>query len=196
MSGATRSLFLYTEENTMKKRLGGFANIHVAKMTSEGTYQAPVAITGAKEISADLAYDNVQFYADNTIDYSDYIFNGGEGTLTVSGLTMAEYNTLFGSTVSNGGVIVKSTDVAPELAILFERKKLGTAEKVLYTLYAAKFAPPAIGAKTMEGSVEEETVELKFTVRALDDASVFYMVDTEDPASATKAAAWYNSVQK
>jgi phi13 family phage major tail protein len=179
----------------VKKRLGGFSNIHVAKIVSDGTYQAPIKIEGAKSIEAELAYEQVQFYADNAIDYNDFIFNGGEGTLTVSGLTMTEYNTLFGSTVANGGVLVKSTDVAPEVAILFERKKLGTNFKVLYAVYACKFAPPAISAQTMEGGVEEETVELTFTVRALDNGDVFYMADSET-ATAAKVTAWFTAVQK
>lgn len=136
-----------------------------------------------------------QFYADNAIDYSDYVFNGGEGTLTVSGLTMSEYNTLFGSTVNAGGVLVKSTDVAPEVAILFERKKLGSSYIVLYTLYACKFAPPAIGAKTMEGGVEEENVELKFTVRELADGGIFYMLDSESAPQA-QIDGWYTAVTK
>ena len=179
----------------MKKRLGGLKRIHVAKLLCDGTFQAPVPVTGAKSIEAELAYEQVQFYADNAIDYSDFIFNGGEGTLTVSGLTASEYNLLFGSTVADGGVLVKSSDIAPEVAILFERNKLGTAEKVLYALYACKFAPPAISAQTMEGGVEEEVVELTFTVRELADGEVFYMLDTEAHAG-TKDAAWYTSVQK
>ncbi|MFT7830043.1 major tail protein [Priestia megaterium] len=178
----------------MKKRLGGFSQIHIAKMVSDGTFQAPVPLTGAKQIEAELAYESVQFYADNAIDYSDYIFNGGEGTLTVSGLTMDEYQLLFGSTVADGGVLVKSTDIAPEVAVLFERKKLGTSEKVYYALYACKFAPPTIGAQTMEGSVEEETLELKFTVRELPEGEVFYMIDSETHTG-TKGAQWYESVQ-
>jgi len=179
----------------MKKRLGGFSQIHVAKLVSDGTYQAPVPVAGAKQIEAELSYESVQFYADNAIDYSDFIFNGGEGTLTVSGLTMDEYNTLFGSTVANGGVLVKSTDIAPEVAVLFERKKLGTNDKVLYVIYASKFAPPTIGAQTMEGSVEEETLELKFTVREVEDGSVFYMVDSGEATGAV-VTDWYTSVQK
>jgi phi13 family phage major tail protein len=178
----------------MKKRLGGFKNIHIAKMISDGTFQAPVPLTGAKQIEAELAYESVQFYADNAIDYSDYIFNGGEGTLTVSGLTMDEYNMLFGATVADGGVLVKSSDIAPEVAVLFERNKLGTNEKVFYALYACKFAPPTIGAQTMEGSVEEENVELKFTVRELPAGEVFYMVDSESHTG-TKDAQWYSAVQ-
>jgi len=180
----------------MKKRLGGFSNIHVAKLNADGeTFATPVPLTGAKAIEAELSYESVQFYADNAIDYNDYIFNGGEGTLTVAGLTMDEYNTLFGSTVANGGVLVKSTDIAPEVAILFERKKLGTDKKVLYVIYASKFAPPAINAQTMEGSVEEEPLELKFTVRELADGEVFYMVDTE-VATGTQVTDFYTSVQK
>ncbi|XBN94894.1 hypothetical protein BACILLUS_000803 [Priestia megaterium] len=142
-----------------------------------------------------MAYESVQFYSDNAIDYSDFIFNGGEGTLTVSGLTMSEYETLFGSTVANGGVLVKSTDIAPEVAILFERNKLGTSDKVLYVIYASKFAPPTIAAQTMEGSVEEETLELKFTVREVEDGKVFYMVDSGE-ATGTVVTDWYTSVQK
>lgn len=179
----------------VKKRLGGFSNIHVAKIVSDGSYQAPIKIEGAKSVEAELSYEQVQFYADNAIDYNDFIFNGGEGTLTLSGLTSQEYQTLFGSTVADGGVLVKSTDVAPEVAILFERKKLGTAHKMLYVIYATKFSPPSISAQTMEGGVEEETVELKFSVRALDAGEVFYMLDTETHAG-TKDEQWFTAVQK
>ncbi|WHY28103.1 major tail protein [Bacillus wiedmannii] len=180
----------------VKKRLGGFSKIHVAKMKPDGlTFEVPAPITGAKEVEAELSYEQVQFYADNAMDYSDFVFNGGEGTLTVSGLTMQEYNTLFGSTVAEGGVLIKSGDIAPELALLFERKKLGTQDKVLYALYACKFAPPTIAAKTMEGGIEEETVELKFTVRELETGDVFYMVDTET-APANKVDGWYQTVQR
>ncbi len=178
----------------MKKRLGGFKNIHVAPLNQDGTFGAPVPVAGAKQIEAELAYESVQFYADNAIDYSDYIFNGGEGTLTVSGLTMDEYETLFGSTVSTGEVKVNSKDIAPELAIMFERNKLGTQEKVLYVLYACKFAPPAISAQTIEGSVEEETVELSFTIREMANGDVFKLADTEQ-VSTLIADSWFSQVQ-
>ncbi|MDN4492891.1 major tail protein [Ureibacillus aquaedulcis] len=179
----------------MKKRLGGFKNIHVAKLNEDGTFVTPIALTGAKSIEAELAYETVQFYADNAMDFSDFIFTGGEGTLTVAGLTMSEYNTLFGSTVTDGGVLVKSTDIAPEVAILFERNKLGSSDKVYYALYACKFAPPSISAQTFEGGIEEEVVELTFTVREVEDGSVFYMLDSGEHAG-TKASAWYETVQK
>lgn len=179
----------------MKKRLGGFSKIHVAKLNADGSYIAPVAITGAKSIEAELAYESVQFYADNAIDFSDYVFTGGEGTLTVAGLTGSEYQLLFGSTVADGGVLVKSTDISPEVAILFERKKLGSNDKVLYALFACKFAPPSISAQTLEGGIEEETVELSFTIREVEDGSVFFMLDSGEHTG-VKADEWFEAVQK
>lgn len=181
----------------MKKRLGGFSNIYVAPLTGS-TFGVPIPIKGAKSIEADLNYEPVTFYSDNAVDYSDFVFNGGEGTLTVSGLSMGEYETLFGSTVADGGVLVKSSDIAPELALLFERKKLGSNDKVLYVLYACKFSPPSVSAQTMEGGIEEETVELTFNVRELSEGEVFYMLDTEiakGTENAEKATDWYTAVQ-
>lgn len=176
-----------------KKRLGGFSNIHVAQLTGAGTYGTPKKIEGAKSVEVSLNYENIQFYADNAIDYSEYIFSGGEGTLTVSGLTPQEYGDLFGSTVENGVVKVKTSDIAPELALLFERKILGTNETVKYVVYAVKFAPTSISASTMEGSVTEENFELTFSVRETSENDVYTFVnsseDTEDVADE-----WYSAV--
>jgi phi13 family phage major tail protein len=167
---------------TQKKRLGGFKNIHVAPIDAvDGLHEIPVPVVGAKEIEAELSYESVQFYADDAIDFSDYLFTGGEGTLTLSGLTNADYQLLFGSKKdTKGNVLVSTTDIAPELAILFERDKLGTGKKVLYCIYACKFAPPTIGAKTKEDGIEEETVELKFTVRSFNNGAVYRILDSSE----------------
>lgn len=181
---------------TKKKRLGGFSNIHVAPLTSAGTYGTPVAIEGAKSVEVSLNYENVQFYADNAIDYSEYIFSGGEGTLTISGLTPSEYALLFGATVADGVVKVKTSDIAPEMALLFERKKLGTNKVVRYVVYAVKFAPTSISANTMEGSVSEENFELSFSVRETAENNVYTFVDGLEVTgeNATAYDKWYEEV--
>lgn len=181
---------------TKKKRLGGFSNIHVAPLTSAGTYGTPVAIEGAKSVEVSLNYENIQFYADNAIDHSEYIFAGGEGTLTISGLTPSEYSLLFGCTVENGVVRVKTSDIAPEMALLFERKKLGTNKVVRYIVYAVKFAPTSISASTMEGSVSEENFELTFSVRETAENDVYTFADGTEVtgANATAYDSWYDAV--
>lgn len=177
------------------KRLGGFSNIHIAKLTNDTTWSAPTPLSGAKSIDVSLKYDTVQFYADNAMDFNDYIFTGGDGKLTVSGLTMDEYQSLFGSQVANGGVLVKANDQLPELALLFERNKVDGSGKVLYVVYACKCSPVSISGKTNEGKVDEETVEVDFTVRALADNSVYYMVDSAIADAAT-VSGFYTAVVK
>lgn len=177
------------------KRIQGLKNIHVAKMTENTPkYATPVAVPGAKEISLELSYEEVKMYADDAIDYMDYIFAGGSGTLSLTGLAASEYELLFGSTKEEGGAVVKSTDVAPELALLFENDKLGVQGKRLYAVYAVKFAPPSITSKTKEGTVEDEPIELSFTVRELSDGRIFKFVDTDEPGGTDKESTWYTQV--
>ena len=179
-----------------KKRLGGLKNIHFAKLVG-GEFQAPTKISGAKKIECALDFEGVEFFSDDVIDFSDYIFAGGEGTLTVSGLTPCEHALLFGNTVSKGGVSVKSTDTSSEGAFLFERGKLGSNAKRLYVIYACKCAPVDIGGETKEGKLNEETVEIKFSVRELDTNDIYYFIDTDaDDVDQSKVTAWYNTVQK
>ena len=99
------------------KRIQGLKNIHVAKLTGTNTYSTPVAILGAKEISLELQFEETKMYADDAIDYMDFIFAGGSGTLSMTGLTASEYETLFGATVSGEEVTVSTNDVAPELEL-------------------------------------------------------------------------------
>lgn len=162
----------------MKKRLAGLKSIHVAPYNGS-TFEAPAPITGAKSVSAELEYSEVKFYADDVNDFSDYQFSGGSGELVLSGLQLEEYKTLFGCDYKDGITTVNSTDVTPQLALLFERKKLGTQEKVLYVLYNVKFAPPTIEANTLEGDISEETMSLSFTVSEMANGDVYRVLDTE-----------------
>ena len=177
------------------KRIQGLKNIHVAKIV-DGGYATPVPVLGAKEINAELSYEEVKMYADDAIDYMDFAFAGGSGTLTLTGLTADEYELFFGSTKKEGGVVVKTSDVAPELALLFENDKLGVVGKRLYVLYAVKFAPPSISSKTKEGTIEDGTVELQFTVRELSTGEIFRFVDTDSEEAAEGIEeTWFAQVQ-
>ena len=176
----------------MKKRLAGLKGIHVAKYNENGTFGTPVPITGAKSVSAELEYSEVKFYADDVNDFSDYQFSGGSGELVLSGLQLEEYKTLFGCDYNNGITTVNSTDVTPQLALLFERKKLGTQEKVLYALYNVKFAPPKIEGNTLEGDISEETISLSFTVSEMPNGDVYRVADSG--TATTVAQNWYQKV--
>lgn len=175
----------------MKKRLAGLKGIHVAPFNGS-SFETPIPITGAKSVSAELEYSEVKFYADDVNDFADYQFSGGSGELVLSGLKLEEYKTLFGSAYADGITTVNSSDVTPQLALLFERKKLGTQDKMLYVLYNVKFAPPTIEANTLEGDISEETITLSFTVSEMANGDVYRIADTEKNKEV--ADGWYNKV--
>lgn len=178
-----------------QKRFGGLQGIHIAPIT-DGSFGTPVPIKGAKSVEGTLNYESVQFYADNGIDFQDFKFSGGEGTLTVSGLTPEEFTLLFGSQNKNGAVVVNTFDTTPEVALMFERNALGKNGKKLYVIYACKFAQPSISAQTMEGSIEEENMELTFSIRELENGDLYMTVDTTDSSVNSEVVTnWYNSVQ-
>ena len=153
----------------------GFSDIHVAKLNG-GSYGTPVAIEGGKSVEAELSFEHTAFYADNREVARIGGFAGGEGTLGVLSLSQSEYELLFGHTkVGANGYIVKSNDVAPTVALGFSREKLdGT--KMGYWLYNCKFKPTSISATTMEeGKVEEEIIELEFTIGETADRKIYYV---------------------
>lgn len=177
----------------MKRRLAGLKSIHVAPYT-DGKFSTPIPILGAKSVSAELEYSEVKFYADDVNDYSDYQFSGGSGELVLSGLKLEEYETLFGCTYDKGVATVNSSDVTPQLALLFERKKLGTQDKMLYVIYNVKFAPPTIEANTLEGDISEETMTLSFTVSEMANGDVYRVADSGAEKAGSVASDWYTKV--
>ena len=179
----------------MKRRLAGLKGIHVATFNPDNkTFGTPIPITGAKSLSAELEYSEVKFFADDINDFSDYQFAGGSGEMVLSGLKLEEYTTLFGSAYAQGIATVNSGDVTPQLALLFERKKLGTPGKILYVIYNVKFAPPTVEASTLEGDISEETVTLPFTVSEMTNGDVYKMCDSTVEGAEEVAEGWYEEV--
>ena len=179
-----------------KQRLKGLSNIHVAIIEEGGTHGTPVKVEGAKSISAELTFEQEEFESDNVIDYSDFIFTGGEGTMVLKSMSLKEFNLLFNNAYVKGGVEINTKDVAPNCAILFERLKLDRKNKRLYVIYNVKFAPAGIKGQSAAKPGTEETDELKFSIGEFTDGAVVYFIDTDDP-SVTKEqiTGWYQEVQ-
>ena len=185
-----------------KINLNGLSGIHISRMITEDTatkkptYEALVPLTGAKSIEVSLNFEGVKFYADNTISYQDNYFSGGEVSLSLSGLTMDEYQMLFGNTIGKHGVTgVNANDVAPTLAITFEKKILGTNAKRLFVLYAVNLAPSAISAETLADSINESPIEINGQIRQLADGSIYAMCDTNGAEYSAELDNWHEEVK-
>lgn len=182
-----------------KQRLKGLSNIHVAIIEGggiHGTHGTPVKVEGAKSISAELTFEQEEFESDNVIDYSDFIFTGGEGTMVLKSMSLAEFKLLFNNAYVKGGVEINTKDVAPNCAILFERLKLDRKNKRLYVIYNVKFAPAGIKGQSAAKPGTEETDELKFSIGEFTDGAVVYFIDTDDPSvTEEQITGWYQTVQ-
>lgn len=179
-----------------KQRLKGLSNIHVAIIEEGGTHGTPVKVEGAKSISAELTFEQEEFESDNVIDYSDFIFTGGEGTMVLKSMSLKEFNLLFNNAYVKGGVEINTKDVAPNCAILFERLKLDRKNRRLYVIYNVKFAPAGIKGQSAAKPGTEETDELKFSIGEFTDGAVVYFIDTDDPSvTEEQITDWYKNVQ-
>lgn len=185
-----------------KTFISGFSNIHIARMKTKDTasqkptYDVPVALLGAKNISVELTYEGVTFYCDNTVGLQDNYFNGGTINLTVAGLTKEEYKLLFGNEVGKGGVTgVKADDIAPEVAITFSKKILGTNDYRHYVIYGVKLSPNGINAETLADSITEENVELTGVVRALATGEIYSFVDTNNEDYDASYDNWHTEIK-
>ncbi|MBS6503867.1 MAG: hypothetical protein KH415_20020 [Clostridium sp.] len=179
-----------------KQRLKGLSNIHIAIIEEGGTHATPVKVEGAKSISAELSFEAEEFESDNVIDHNDYIFTGGEGTMTLKSMALSEFKLLFNNSYVKGGVEINTKDVAPNCAILFERLKLDRKNKRLYVIYNNKFAPAGIKGQSAAKPGTEEVDELKFSVGEFTDGKVVYFIDTDDPkVSQDQITNWYKQVQ-
>lgn len=179
-----------------KQRLKGLSNIHVAIIEEGGIHGTPVKVEGAKSISAELTFEQEEFESDNVIDYSDFIFTGGEGTMVLKSMSLAEFKLLFNNAYVKGGVEINTKDVAPNCAILFERLKLDRKNKRLYVIYNVKFAPAGIKGQSAAKPGTEETDELKFSIGEFTDGAVVYFIDTDDPSvTEEQITGWYQTVQ-
>lgn len=181
--------------------ISGFSNIHVAKLTAQETslkkptYDVPVALRGAKNVEVSLNFESTTFYADNMVSYNDNYFSNGEITLTVSGLTADEYKMLFGHTLEKGGITVNSNDIAPEVAITFEKKILGTNAVRRFVIYACKMSPTSISAETLADGVTEEPIEIKGSCRALASGEIYAMIDSNALSYDESLNNWHEEIK-
>lgn len=180
---------------TKKQRIGGFRNIHIA-VIEEGAHVAPVRVEGGKSISAELNFELEEFESDDEMDYQEYIFTGGEGSLAVKSTSLEEFKLLFNNTYNKGGVEINANDLSKSVAILFERQKKDKKNKRLYIIYNVKFSPAGIKAESAAKPGTEETDEFKFSVGQFGEGSIVYFIDTDDKdVDKEQVDKWYEEVQ-
>lgn len=188
--------------NYEEKIVFGMDKIHVAKLKEDGTYEAPVAILGAKAVECSFESKETVFRADNKAVYTNKKVSSGSGKLSVLGLSNSEKALLTGS-LDLGGFALDGNAIAPKFALLFANDKADGGD-VYNVLYNVTFSVPQIKATSIEEQAEENVSEIDFTALTNSievDVNVkkdlfYYCVDTKDAtANADVISGFFTSVQ-
>ncbi|MFN2746970.1 major tail protein [Bacillus sp. z60-18] len=174
----------------------GLQDAHYATFTQENgiiTYDKPIKIPGAVELSLEPRGDMVEFYADNMLYYSAGNNQGYEGTLSIA--TIPEQfaiDALGEEKDPDDGVLNEIANAKQKpFALMFQFE--GDVKAVRHVLYNCTANRPTISGATKTDSVEPTPNELTFLAAPRDTD---YMVKTKTTSSTPAAIydAWYDKV--
>lgn len=153
----------------MNKVKFGLKNVHYAKMIigEDGsiTYDTPVHIPGAVNLSLDPQGDESPFYADNVKYYNDYANNGYSGDLEMANIPDSFSKDILGQTVDNNGAIIESTeDKSSKFALMFEVDGDVNEKRTVY--YNCSASRPKAEASTTTETKEPKTDTITITASA------------------------------
>lgn len=179
------------------KLLCGLRNIHFAPFV-DGSFQTPIRIWNAKSIECAINYETEQEWADDMLIDNASNFAGGEGKLSILGLSIEEFVALFGSKKVKGGAVVNSGDRSPQGAFLFERRRKKSKHSRLYVVYNCQCSPGSITAESIaEGKGQAQEDEITFSIGETEGNDIYYFIDTDDPAVvADQVTNWFKTVQE
>ena len=144
----------------MANRVIGLKNIHLAPMTSEGVYQKPIKVEGAKSLKIKNNFTEATFYSDDIMDYASKILSSLEIELELAYLMPEIEAKITGKTFSSdtGVMVSKSTDRGGRFALLFE---MTTLEKpIRRVIYDVTLSKDEDGSSTQEDKVDEQLIKL------------------------------------
>lgn len=148
--------------DTANKVLFGLSNVHVAKLTAEGTWDTPVPIPGAVNMSIDAEGDQEVFYADNVAYYTANSNAGYSGELEMASIPNDVLAWMLGWEVDSNGALIEIADGVPTpFALLFNVQGDQRPRSAVY--YNVTASRPSEEWSTIEDTTTVTTSTLPFT---------------------------------
>ncbi|MCD8174411.1 MAG: phage tail protein [Phascolarctobacterium sp.] len=181
--------------NSKNKVKFGLKNVHYAKATFDEdgnvTYDTPVRIPGAVNLSLDPEGENEPWYADNIVYVVLNNNSGYSGDLEIALIPDSFYTDILHEELDSNGVMAENTEVEVEhfgLLFQFEGDKHGTR----HVLYNCTCSRPAMESATTEDSKEPQTDTLSLTASAL--ANGYVKAKTCESTSSDVYDSWFDAV--
>lgn len=133
----------------------GLRNVHYSKITvgSNGqyTYETPVKIPGAVNLSASASGDSNDFFADDSKYFNDTANQGYEGDLEVALIPESFLTDILGEVKDSNGALIENADARTSaFALLFEVQGDVKGRRICF--YNCTASRPNQDASTMENS--------------------------------------------
>lgn len=151
----------------------GLRNVYYAPITAESasgyTYDDPVAIAGAVNLTMGAEGDSTEFYADDVVYFSSFANNGYSGELELALIPDDFLETILGETKDSNGAYIENADaVSKPFALGFEVQGDDKPRRMWY--YNCTVSRPSQDAATKQASKEPQTdtLELKAMPRLSD----------------------------
>lgn len=143
----------------MANRVVGLKNIHIAKLGSNGQYEAPIKLVGAKSVKTTNENNEIAFYSDDIIDYYGNALTAMSIEVEMAYLTPEIEALLTGKEItSNGAMVTGTSDAQATVAFLYEMSTLD--KPVRRCLYEVILTKSESEATTKTDSIEEKTIKL------------------------------------
>ena len=180
----------------------GLSNVYYAKATIDpttgaATYDTPVAIPGAVNLSLDPQGELEPFYADNIKYYIVNNNSGYEGDLEIALIPDSFRVDIMGEIEDDNGIIVETTEGKSEpFALLFQFE--GDDKGTRHVMYNCTASRPSVAGATKEDSTEVQTETLNLSCASVYnaslDANVVKSRCLNDGSSAATYATWNTAV--
>ena len=178
----------------MPKVKFGFKNCYYAKITETGgvvTYGTPKQLKGAVSMSLSPSGDKTEFYADDSLYFSDENNNGYEGSLELALIPEDFATDCLGYTLDENNVLVENANnITTPFALMSEFTADDGAIK--YVFYNCQATRPDLNGQTKAETKDVQPETLNITIRPRADGLV--LGHTTSTTSSQIADAWYNAV--
>lgn len=178
----------------------GLEKVHYATYTvTDGvvTYDTPVEIPGAVELTNEPRGDLIEFYADNMLYYSAQNNQGYESALTIANIPDAFSQDVLGEVLDADDQVVNELASAQgkPFALLFQFE--GDSKAIRHVMYNCTANRPSVSSSTKTDSTEPNTNELSMVASPIEiDGKKMVKTKTTTETSAAIYDAWYTSVYK
>lgn len=163
----------------MANRIVGLKNIHIAKKTGPGAYDAPKRLEGAKTFNTTNEVSETSFYSDDVMDHYFKSATSMDIEIELAYLTPEMESLIMGKTLVNGALVSSTEDVANEFAIIYELTTL--KEPIRRVIYDCTLSKDDLNSATKADSVEEQLVTLTGKAKAGTDGVFDAVLDKNNP---------------